>query len=108
VNPKTYPRFEKEFDISITEDNYASNEDALAKLQAGAKGYDIVVPTGYMVEIMWKEGLLFELDARSLYPQGHFSGRKYIVIHSCRMIMAHLLPDVTWRGGATRNKGRQQ
>jgi spermidine/putrescine transport system substrate-binding protein len=62
VNPKTYPRFEKEFDISITEDNYASNEDALAKLQAGAKGYDIVVPTGYMVEVMSKEGLLFELD----------------------------------------------
>ncbi|MGH2694049.1 MAG: ABC transporter substrate-binding protein [Actinomycetota bacterium] len=62
VNPKTYPWFEKEFDISITEDNYASNEDALAKLQAGAKGYDIVVPTGYMVEIMRKEGLLFELD----------------------------------------------
>src|SRR5918999_767497 len=62
VNPKTYPRFEKEFDISITEDSYASNEDALAKLQAGARGYDIVVPTGYMVETLIQKGLLFELD----------------------------------------------
>jgi spermidine/putrescine transport system substrate-binding protein len=62
VNPKTYPMFEKEFDITITEDNYASNEDALAKLQAGAKGYDVVVPTGYMVETMIQEGILLELD----------------------------------------------
>jgi spermidine/putrescine transport system substrate-binding protein len=62
VNPKTYPQFEKEFDVKITEDNYASNEDALAKLQAGARGYDIVVPTGYMVETMIEKNLLFELD----------------------------------------------
>ena len=59
VNPKTYPAFEKEFDLKITEDNYASNEDALAKLKAGAEGYDIVVPTGYMVEVMIAEGLLY-------------------------------------------------
>ena len=62
VHPKTYPAFEKEFDIKITEDNFPSNEDALAKLKAGAEGYDLVVPTGYMVEIMIGEGLLMELD----------------------------------------------
>lgn len=62
VHPKTYPQFEKEFGVEITEDNYPSNEDALAKLQAGAKGYDLVVPTGYMVEIMIEQGLLMELD----------------------------------------------
>lgn len=62
VDPKTYPSFEQQFDVDLTEDNYASNEDALAKLQAGARGYDIVVPTGYMVETMIQKGLLFELD----------------------------------------------
>ena len=62
VNPKTYPMFEKQFDVTITEVNYASNEDALAKLQAGARGYDIVVPTGYMVETMREKDLLFQLD----------------------------------------------
>jgi spermidine/putrescine transport system substrate-binding protein len=62
VHPKTYGQFEKEFDVKITEDNYPSNEDALAKLKAGAEGYDVVVPTGYMIEIMIAEGLLFELD----------------------------------------------
>lgn len=67
MHPKTYGLFEKEFDVKITEDAYPSNEDALAKLQAGAKGYDLVVPTGYMVEIMAQEGLLMEID-HSLVP----------------------------------------
>ena len=62
VDPKTYPAFEKEFGVKITEDNFPSNEDALAKLQAGAHGYDLVVPTGYMVEVMIAEGLLEEID----------------------------------------------
>ena len=62
VHPKTYPAFEREFDVKITEDNYPSNEDALAKLQAGARGYDIVVPTGYMVETMIASDILEELD----------------------------------------------
>jgi spermidine/putrescine transport system substrate-binding protein len=62
VSPKTYPGFEKKFDVKITEDNYASNEDALAKLQAGAQGYDIVVPTGYMIAIMIESGVLSEID----------------------------------------------
>jgi spermidine/putrescine transport system substrate-binding protein len=66
VNPKTYPKFEKEFDVAITEDQYASNEDALAKLQAGARGYDVVVPSGYMVAIMIESGLLMELDHSKL------------------------------------------
>ena len=62
VHPKTYPAFEKKFDVKITEDNYPSNEDALAKLQAGARGYDVVVPTGYMVETMIASDVLEELD----------------------------------------------
>jgi spermidine/putrescine transport system substrate-binding protein len=66
VDPKTYPAFEKRFDVDITEDNYASNEDALAKLQAGARGYDVVAPTGYMVETMIQTGVLLELDHAQL------------------------------------------
>jgi spermidine/putrescine transport system substrate-binding protein len=71
VHPKTYKQFRKEFDVDLTEANYASNEEALAKLQAGARGYDVIAPTGYMVEIMAGEGLLFELD-KSKIP--NFSG----------------------------------
>ncbi len=53
--------FKKQFNVSVTEDAYDSNETLLAKIQAGAKGYDVCVPTGYMVQIMAQQGLLYKL-----------------------------------------------
>ena len=48
----TIPNFEKEFGVRVTYDTYESNEEMVAKLQAGASGYDIVVPSGYIVPVM--------------------------------------------------------
>ena len=42
----TVPKFEKETGIKVTYNTYESNEEMMAKLQVGAGGYDIVVPTG--------------------------------------------------------------
>ncbi len=53
--------FQTQFNQTVTEDAYDSNETLLAKIQAGATGYDVVVPTGYMVQIMGGLGLLYPL-----------------------------------------------
>jgi len=58
----TIPNFEKEFGVKVNYDTYEDNEAMLAKLQSGATGYDICVPTGYMVEILIKSGLLAPID----------------------------------------------
>ncbi|MGE0351895.1 MAG: PotD/PotF family extracellular solute-binding protein [Gemmatimonadales bacterium] len=60
------PRFESEFGVRVVYDTYESNEEMLAKLQAGASGYDIVVPTGYIIEAMTATGLLAPLDRNLL------------------------------------------
>jgi spermidine/putrescine transport system substrate-binding protein len=63
VNPETYPAFEKATGVKVKKDFYASNEDMLAKLQAGARGYDLIVPTGNpFVKILADDGLITELD----------------------------------------------
>ena len=54
--------FEQKFGIKIVTDTFGSNEELLAKLQGGASGYDIIVPSDYMVSIMIKQGLLAEID----------------------------------------------
>ena len=33
-----------------------------AKIKAGASGYDIIMPTSYMAEVMYKEKLIEKLD----------------------------------------------
>jgi spermidine/putrescine-binding protein len=62
IDPEIYTDFEEEFGIKVVEDTFSSNEDLLAKLQAGASGYDIIVPSDYMVTIMRELELLAPLD----------------------------------------------
>jgi len=63
VDPeRTMPDFERRFGVETHVDFYASNEELLAKLQAGGTDYDVIVPSDYMVTIMRKSGLLLELD----------------------------------------------
>ncbi len=56
--PELVEKFEKETGIKVSVDTYDSNETLLAKLQAGATGYDLVVPSQNFVPIMIKEGLI--------------------------------------------------
>jgi spermidine/putrescine transport system substrate-binding protein len=60
TNPKLIEKFEKANDIKVTLSDYDSNDAMLAKIKAGGHGYDIVVPSDYMVKIMIDEGLLLE------------------------------------------------
>lgn len=59
-------KFEKEYGVKVVYDMYDSNEELYAKLQAGATGYDIVVPSGDYVSIMIKEGMLEKIDHSKL------------------------------------------
>lgn len=62
VNPQTYAAFTKKTGIKVRKDFYVSNEALLAKLKGGARGYDLAVPTGYMVQILAQEKLLQPID----------------------------------------------
>jgi spermidine/putrescine transport system substrate-binding protein len=63
-DPALFEKFTDEFGPATKIDVYASNEEAIAKLQAaqGTSGYDIVVPTGVFIPLMVEQDLLEELD----------------------------------------------
>ena len=54
--------FTAKYGIKVNYDTYSSNEEMLAKLQAGASGYDVVIPSDYTVAIMLKQDMLEALD----------------------------------------------
>src|SRR5690349_11677714 len=66
VSPELLAEFEKETGIKVLVSNYSSNEELLAKLQAGASGYDVAVPSDYMTFVMKKLNLLQDLDRTQL------------------------------------------
>lgn len=62
VNPKTYAAFTKATGIKVKKGFYDSNETLHAKLKGGARGYDLVCPTGYMTKVLIAEKRLQPLD----------------------------------------------
>ena len=55
-------RFEALCNCRLVQDYYSDNEEMLAKLAAGATGYDLIVPTGNAVEALIKSGQLRPID----------------------------------------------
>jgi spermidine/putrescine-binding protein len=55
-------KFEEEYGVGVTLDYFTSNEELRSKLQAGATGYDVIVPSDYMVSMLISDGLLAELQ----------------------------------------------
>jgi spermidine/putrescine transport system substrate-binding protein len=67
IAPETIARFEKFCKCDLSQDYYADNEEMLAKLAAGATGYDVIVPTGNAIDTLIRQGALRPLD-KSLLP----------------------------------------
>ena len=65
-SPDVIKQFEKEFKCRVVYDTFDSNEALLAKLQAGATGYDVIVPSHYIIASLVKDNMLLELDKSRL------------------------------------------
>ncbi|MCV3270138.1 extracellular solute-binding protein [Roseobacter sinensis] len=60
TNPELIEKFEAETGIEVTITDYDSNTTALAKIEAGGHGFDIVVPTHSYIPIYAEKGLLMK------------------------------------------------
>lgn len=67
ISEQTVARFERSCGCDLKQDYYSSNEELLAKLAAGASGYDILVPTGNAVQTLIRQNALRPID-KSLLP----------------------------------------
>lgn len=66
LSPETASKFEQSCNCKLIQDYYGDNEELLAKLNAGAQGYDIVFPTAFAVNTLIKQNKLQQLDKNKL------------------------------------------
>ena len=67
MDPAIIKSFEAKFNAKVKLSLYESNEDMLAKLEAGGKNlYDVIVPTDYIVPVLVRKGLLQKLEPARL------------------------------------------
>jgi len=66
IAPETVERFQQACKCKVVQTFYSDNEELVAKLAAGAKGYDVLVPTSNYVAGMAKAGWIQPLDHAKL------------------------------------------
>jgi spermidine/putrescine transport system substrate-binding protein len=73
----TVTNFEKSTGIKVSRDYFTSNEELLAKIQfsvqSGKSGYDLILPSDYMVSTMVRQNLLKPIDHKKLAVFSKFS-----------------------------------
>lgn len=81
IDPEQLATFEEEYGVSVTMDVFDSNEAMRPVIAAGNSGYDLIVPSSYMIDIMSASGDLLELDIEALPNveniDDEFRGREY-------------------------------
>ena len=73
TSPEMIEKFTAETGITVTVTDYDSNTTALAKVEAGGSGFDLVVPSANYVPIFAGKGLLVELDHSRLANIGNIA-----------------------------------
>jgi spermidine/putrescine transport system substrate-binding protein len=73
TSPEMIEKFEAETGIDVTITDYDSNDTALAKVQAGGHGFDLVVPSANYVQIWVELGLIQPLDHAKLTNIGNIA-----------------------------------
>jgi spermidine/putrescine transport system substrate-binding protein len=66
IAPETVERFQQSCKCKVVQTFYSDNEELVAKLAAGARGYDVLVPTSNYVAGMAKAGWIQPLDHAKL------------------------------------------
>ena len=66
TSPEMVKKFEETYDVKVTITDYDSNDTALAKIEAGASGFDLVVPSAGFISVYKEKGLSQELDLTRL------------------------------------------
>lgn len=76
-DPSNFEAFTEATGAHVQVNVFGSNEEMLAKLQAGASGWDVYVPTNYTISTYVDEGLIEPLDTSKLsnYDASAFDAR---------------------------------
>lgn len=54
--------FQKEYNIKVVYEEFATNEDMYAKMKAGGTNYDVAIPSDYMIKRMIDEKMVEKID----------------------------------------------
>ena len=77
IDEELVAQFEAQNNCRVIIDTFDSNEFMYSKVKAGAKGYDVIIPTSYMAKLMYEQKLVQKLDLTKI-PNAKFIEQRYL------------------------------
>lgn len=77
IDPEVIELFEKETGITVNYEEFETNEEMYTIVAKGARVYDVVCPSDYMVQKMIENNLLAEVNYDNI-PNLHYIGKQYM------------------------------
>jgi len=71
MDPDLITAFQDQNGVTVTEDFYPSNEEMFGRVEAGGSGYDMIVPSDYMVSILITEKMIQPVQAAAVPNQSN-------------------------------------
>ncbi|HMP73185.1 MAG TPA: spermidine/putrescine ABC transporter substrate-binding protein [Kiritimatiellia bacterium] len=102
--PELIKEFEKKYKCRVVIDTFDSNEVMLARIQAGATGFDLITPSSYMVRTMHQLGMLQQIDPTRL-ANIYYVDPEYLAI-ALDPEMDHSVPYMLTNTGFAYRKSR--
>ena len=97
-------KFQDKYDCEVIYDEFDTNEEMYAVVSSGARVYDVLCPTDYMIEKMINQGLLYEYDITELSNYENIDKRILKIISSFDKNNTYVVPYVHSTLGMIYNK----
>ncbi|NMB28419.1 MAG: spermidine/putrescine ABC transporter substrate-binding protein, partial [Tissierellia bacterium] len=62
IDPDVIKDFQKEFNVKVNYNTFATNEDMYVSIKKGGTSYDVAFPSDYMIERMIDEDMLEKIN----------------------------------------------
>ena len=66
IDEDVIPIFEKKYNVDVVYDMFDTNEEMFSIVDSGARVYDVICPTDYMIEKMIRKNMLLDFDFKTL------------------------------------------
>ena len=104
IDKSVIKSFEDKYNCEVIYDEFDTNEEMYAVVSTGARVYDVLCPTDYMIEKMIKKGLLYEYDITELPNYENIDKRMLRIISSFDKNNTYVVPYVHSTLGMIYNK----
>lgn len=66
IDKEVIAQFEKENNIKVVYEEFATNEEMYVKVKAGGGNYDVAFPSDYLIKKMINEDMLYKIDLKNV------------------------------------------